>query len=289
VLAYSLHVAAEKSLATKEVAARYQALREVFLARDPAGITPLLETRVIEAQELALKRRATEAELAAQAALVELNQLRGLPFDAPVQRTTAPITFQAPPLLDQLLASARDNNFDFRMKRVELEQQGLEVSLARNERYPSLSVSPFYSQEKAGDRETVIGLGLSVPLPLSSRTRTSVDLAAARRRQAETALLVAQRTLEREVITVYQTFTAKVAANAQWQPNSAEKFREAAELADRHYRLGAVPLATYVELQGAYLDAVEALLDTQREALDAGQQLQLLTGLDFNAIKLSLP
>ena len=48
-----------------------------------------------------------------------------------------------------------------------------------------------------------------------------------------------------------------------------------------------MPLATYVELQGAYLDAVEAILDTKRDALEAGQQLQLLTGLEFNAVEIS--
>jgi cobalt-zinc-cadmium efflux system outer membrane protein len=34
-----------------------------------------------------------------------------------------------------------------------------------------------------------------------------------------------------------------------------------------------------VELQKQYLDAVEALLDTKREALEAAVQLELLTGL----------
>ena len=71
---------------------------------------------------------------------------------------------------------------------------------------------------------------------------------------------------------------------AKWRPESVAEFRKAAELADRHYRLGAVPIATYVELQKQYLEAVEALLDTRREALEAAQQLQLLTGLDFNAV-----
>jgi cobalt-zinc-cadmium efflux system outer membrane protein len=288
-LAYGLHTAAEKSAAAQEVAARYQTLRETFLARDPAGITPLLETRVIEAQELALKRRATEAELAAQAALTELNQLRGLAYDAPVTVGPTSLASQASPPLEQLLTAARENHFEFRMKRVELEQQGLEVSLARHERYPSLAVTPFYSQEKAGDKETVAGIGLSVPLPVTGRNRPAVEVAEARRRQAETALLVAQRSMEREVITAFQTFEAKRTEAARWQPDSVQRFREAAELADRHYRLGAVPLATYVELQGAYLDAVDAILDTQREALAAGQQLQLLTGLNFNAVRLSSP
>jgi hypothetical protein len=36
-------------------------------------------------------------------------------------------------------------------------------------------------------------------------------------------------------------------------------------------------------LQKQYLEAIEALLETQREALEAGQQLDLLTGLDIKA------
>jgi cobalt-zinc-cadmium efflux system outer membrane protein len=58
-----------------------------------------------------------------------------------------------------------------------------------------------------------------------------------------------------------------------------QHFQEAAEVADRHYRLGAVPISTYVELQDKYLEAVEGLLDTKKEALEAGQNLELLTGL----------
>ena len=75
----------------------------------------------------------------------------------------------------------------------------------------------------------------------------------------------------------------------KWRPESVDEFRKAAELADRHYRLGAVPIATYVELQKQYLEAVEALLDTRREALEAGQELQRLTGLDFDAVQTKTP
>jgi cobalt-zinc-cadmium efflux system outer membrane protein len=65
---------------------------------------------------------------------------------------------------------------------------------------------------------------------------------------------------------------------ARWRPDAAQQFREAAELADRHYRLGAVPITTYVEMQTRYLDALEALLATRGEALAHQQQLELLTG-----------
>lgn len=287
-LAFGLYAANAKAVAIREVSDRFTALKETFLARDPAGITPLLETRVVEASELAIARRATEAELAVQAALIELNQLRGVAVDAPLRVAAPELIFNAVPETAALLAAARENNFDYKMRRLEVEQQGFAVSLARNERYPGVSVSPFVSQERAGDRETTVGIGLSVPLPVSGRARAGIDVAAARRRQAETALVIAQRELDRDVLIAAQAFTIKLGESKRWTPDAAEKFREAAELADRHYRLGAVPIATYVELQKSYLDAVEVLLDTQAEALAAGLKIQQLTGLDLNPVELKL-
>lgn len=287
VLAYSLHAAQAQAAALREVADRFTALKETFLTREPAGITPLLETRVIEATEMALQRRATESELALQAALLELNQLRGAAPDAPLRITTPQLAFHEPPSIDALLAAARERNFDFKMRRVELEQQGFQVQLARHERYPAIRVSPFYSQEKAGERESVVGLGVSVPLPVSGRTRGAIETAESRRRQAEAAARVAQRELERDVVTAAHAFAVKLAESKRWAPEAMNAFREAAELADRHYRLGAVPIATYVELQKSYLDAIEALLSTQREALEAGLNLQQLTGYDFQPVELS--
>ncbi|ACB76248.1 TolC family protein [Opitutus terrae] len=280
VLAHGLHAANTKVGAVREVADRFAALKETFLAREPAGIAPQLETRVIEANELTLQRRASDAELELQAALLELNQLRGAAAGTPLMVTAPPLEFGEAPEADVLLAAARENNFEFRMRRAELEQQDFEVRLARHERYPAISVSPFYSTERAGERETMLGVGVSVPLPVGGRTRSAVGLAEARRRQAEAAALVAERELERAVLTAAQTFAVKTAEARRWPPEALRHFREAAELADRHYRLGAVPISTYVELQASYLEAVEALLDTQREALAAGLKLRELAGLD---------
>lgn len=283
-LATSLHASATRADAIREVADRFAALKETFLARDPAGLTPLLETRVIEASELTLQRRATEAELALHAALVELNQLRGAAPDAPL-RIDAPQDYAAaladPPDRPALLAAARENNFDYRMRRVEIEQQGYAVRLARNERYPSIAVSPYYSQEKAGDTERTIGIGLSIPLPVTGRATAAADTAEARRRQAEAAAYAAERELDREVLLAAQTLQAKLAESARWTTGTIVKFRDAAALADRHYRLGAVPIATYIELQTSYLDAVESLLATRAEALEAALRLEQLTGLEL--------
>jgi cobalt-zinc-cadmium efflux system outer membrane protein len=165
------------------------------------------------------------------------------------------------------------------LRTIELAQQGFRVDLARNERFPSISVGPTISEENAGDRERIIGVGVSFPLPLWNRNNGNIETATARQAQAEVSLNVTVREVERKVIEAALTYETKLREMAQWRPDSVEHFREAAEVADRHYRLGAVPISTYVELQKQYLEAVESLLDTKKEALESAAQIELLTGL----------
>jgi cobalt-zinc-cadmium efflux system outer membrane protein len=282
VLAYTLFAAQEKAAAAREVADRFRALREVLVQRDPAGLTPLLEFRIIEAGELTSQRAATLAALATQAALLELNQLRGQPPAAPLAVAQTDVAFRPLDPTEALLAFARTNNFELRVRAVELAQQGFRVSLAKNERFPTLALGPSFSQSSAGqaaEKESILGVGISLPLPLWNRNQGDIEAAEARQVQAETSLYVTQRETERKVLEAALAYEAKLREVAKWRPDSVEHFKEAAELADRHYRLGAVPIATYVELQNKYFEAVEGLLDTKEEALEAAQNLELLTGL----------
>ena len=283
-LAFTLFAALETAAAAREVAERFQSLREVLVQRDPAGLTPVLETRIIEATELTLRRKATEAALAADSARLELNQLRGQPWEQMLNVAAPNLAFPAFPGAEPLLAAARAGNFEIRMRQAEIEQQGFRVSLARNEKKPTLTVSPYLAQENAVDRETQFGIGLSVPLPLWNRGDGKVATEEARRLQAETSLHVAQRNLERQVVEKGFAYQTRLAEMARWRPESVEKFKQAAALADRHYRLGAVPIATYIELQKQYLEAVDALLSTRREALEAALELQRLTGVELNHV-----
>jgi cobalt-zinc-cadmium efflux system outer membrane protein len=103
------------------------------------------------------------------------------------------------------------------------------------------------------------------------------DAAEARRLQAEASLAAARLELERDVSTALHAYRTHCDDMQRWPAATLETFREAAAAADRHYRLGAVPVSTYVELQTAYLDAVETLLGIERDALAAGVKLESLT------------
>src|SRR5437762_4613010 len=199
-LAFALFAAQEKAAAAREVADRFQALREVLVQRDPAGLTPLLETRVIEATELTMQRKASEAELAAQAALLELNQLRGVAPTVHLSVASTHLAFRPAEIMESLVALARTNNFELRLRAVELAQQGFRLQLAKNERFPAISVGPSISEERAGDWQRIIGVGVSLPLPLWNRNKGNIDAAVARQMQADVSLNVTEREIQRKVV-----------------------------------------------------------------------------------------
>ncbi|MBI5800667.1 MAG: TolC family protein [Verrucomicrobia bacterium] len=277
-LAFGVFAAQQQADAALEVSHRLQALAEVVVQRDPAGVTPKLEQRIIEASAIVARKRAADAHVAVRNVLIELNQLRGQPLTSPVRIAESPLNLVPTPDVADLLALARTNNFELRQRIAELEQQGFKVDLAKNERYPAVTVGPFISGERAGDRERTVGVGVSFPLPLWNRNAGNIEVAQARREQAQTTLDVAQREVERKVSESYIQYQARLAEISHARPDASQDFRETADLADRHYRLGAVPLATYIEMQKQYLEALEALLDTKRSALEAREQLHLLTG-----------
>ena len=62
------------------------------------------------------------------------------------------------------------------------------------------------------------------------------------------------------------------------RPNAAQRFAAAAEEADRAYRLGAVPLPTYIAMQTGWLDALTAVLDTSAGLWEARESIRILTG-----------
>lgn len=277
-LAYSISIAQERSIAAREVADRFQALSGVLAQRPLAGVTPLLETRIIDANTLNFRRQELEAALAVKTAVAELNQLCGRPANAALQVRAGEVNLLEMSL-QTLVDAARANAFDIRIRQRELAQQGFKVALARNERFPAIAIGPYYLQENAVEKEHQAGIGISLPLPFWDRNIGSIETSKARQEQAQASLLATEREVERRVTQSAVTFEAKREQLAKWQVDMVAKFREAAEFADRNYRLGAVALPVYVETQKQYLEIVGALQEMKQDALQAAQELEILTSL----------
>ncbi len=278
VLGYSLAAQQDNAAAAADVAGRVTSVKEVIVQREPGGIAPLLETKILEASEISIQRKATVAAVEMQKAMLELNQLMGRRADSPLRVKRTEYEIGAVAALPSLLDQAAQGNYTIRVRRAQLEQQGLKVALSQNERYPTFTVGPSVSHERAGDRETVIGLSLSLPLPVWDDGRAAVTTSEARRMQAEASLQAAFREVEREVTEAWLILQTQRTRLAGWKPEALGTFAEAAQLADRHYRLGAVPISTYIEMQNQYLEATEAINASRLEILRASLDLEQLVG-----------
>ena len=279
-LGYGLFAADEKAAAARTVAARMRTLARVVVTRDPAGPAPRLEAASLEAGAISAERTASAADAEANATLHELNQLRGAPFAARIRIVRPDMTMPDLPSATALATKAAANNFELKSLRVQFEQQGLRVDLARKARIPVVSVGPYYDRARSDTRETNYGVRLSTTLPLWNRQAGEVAAEQGRQAQANATLIAAERRIERDVFDQAAQYEAKRRALGEWKGASPQRFAEAAAEADRSYRLGAIPLTIYMQMQQSYVDAINAVLDTRREALEALLQLRALNGGD---------
>ena len=277
-LGYGLFAADEKAAAARTVAARMRTLARIIVSRDPAGPAPRLEAASLEAIAISAERTAATADAEANSILYELNQLRGAAFGARIRIVRPDTSLPDLPSGAALAASADANNFELKALRAQFEQQGLRVDLARKARIPVVSVGPYYDHARSDIRETNYGVRLSTTLPLWNRQAGEVAAEQGKQAQANATLLNAQRRISREVFDQSAQYEAKRAALIKWADRTPGSFAEVAAEADRNYRLGAIPLTTYTQLQQAYIEATNAVLDTRREAIEALLQLRALNG-----------
>ena len=277
-LCYRLLAAQDRAAAATQVAKRFRELISVLVLREPAGPTPLIELRILEGNAATFNHRATQALIELQSAQFELNLLRGVAVNLPLEVARQSVNLPTLPDSDRLIASAYEQNFDLQARRTELEQQGFRVRLARNEHWPSVKMGPYTAGENVVDSERELGLSLSVSLPFWNKARGSEETAKARLNQAEVLLAAAMRDLERQIMTAAYSYNQLVKELGEDTPTLLEQLRDAADVADNNYRLGALPISTYTEIQLQYVDTTDAVLSSRVDALLNLSNLEYLSG-----------
>tara|TARA_R110002096_G_scaffold428258_4_gene639723 strand:- start:1407 stop:2678 length:1272 start_codon:yes stop_codon:yes gene_type:complete len=277
-LAFRVSIAQEKAAVARDVAGRFNAVKDVLLQREVGGIAPHLEIKVIDAATMTMEKESLEAAVEVQMALLELNQLMGRSAVSPLVVARAKTDFPDMPEVARLMELAVERNYEMQVLRAELAQQGFRVSLAKNERYPTIKVGPYVSREEAGEVESEAGIGFSLELPIFRNGKAKVSQAQAREAQAEATINAAARRLEREVASAALVYLNSRKQLQGWPAERIDALQDSAQSADRHYRLGAVPVATYIELQEKYLEALEAVNDVKADALEAWLTIEQLTG-----------
>jgi len=267
-----------KEDAAGTVRQRLEELIAVLVQRDTGSVSALLERRILEASLLTSDRTLTDAAKLTRVSMAVLAVLCGRAPDTQFTIMADTGAFPATPSLESLKQQAARANFDLQQKRVQIARQGLQVDLTKSERWGNITFGPYMAGQHAGGTQIEAGFVFSVPLPLWNKNKGNIAAEQARQQQAETMLAVTLRDLERDLAVQRASYQAELEALARWQPESEKGFSTAAAEADRHYRLGAVPATTYVEMQRSYLGALDALIESRRNAWKHRMELERLTG-----------
>jgi outer membrane protein, heavy metal efflux system len=277
-LCYRLLAAQDRATVAREVAQRFRDLIAVLVQREAAGPSPLIEMRILEGNAAILNRRATQAQIELESAKLELNLLRGVSMNLPIEVARQNVNLPALPDSSQLIARADGRNFDLQIRRTELEQQGFRVRLAQNEQWPSVKLGPYTAGENVVDSKRELGLSLSMPLPFWNRARGSEEAATARLNQAEVSLDTVKREVESKIMTAADSYEKELKTLRENTRRLLGQLRDAAKLADDNYRLGVLPISTYTEIQSQYLEGTDAVLNSRLDALRYLGDLEYLGG-----------
>ena len=267
-----------KEDAARSVRERLESLIEVLVQRDTGSVSALLERRILEATLLTSDRTLTDASKQVREAIATLAVLCGRGPDQPIQLSGVFTSFPTVPHLESLKQQAAQSNFDLQQKRLNVAKQGLKIDLSKSDRWGNITFGPYMAGQHAGGTQIEGGFVVSIPLPLWNKNKGNIAAEEARTQQAEALLLATLRDLERDLAVARSAYLSELDALSRWRPESEKQFSDAAAEADRHYRLGAVPAATYVEMQRGYLDAMDSLIESRRNAWKHRMEIERLTG-----------
>lgn len=277
-LAYRYGLAEQNREAADLVIARSRALIALLDKRPKAGLQAMFDSGILEGnlEDIAV----TQHDLALEAvtSLSELNVLRGWPAQTALHVV---LPAELPPLpssLDHLLVTSLSTSPILRMKEMDLKKAQLQVNASKLEAAPDFAIGPFYSLDKAGDHDQKIGAAVAFPLPVWNQNQGIVAASKAVMAKTEATQEQAKRDLELSITKIYQTRHLLDVQISQTKPELIQKLAQLADMADRQYRLGAINLATFLEVQRQFLSTTKSVHQTILDANSLALDLQLLTG-----------
>lgn len=249
-------IAASDQLAfAEEISREARVVAKALRERPLAGAQQEIEARLIEAALLDLRKTTLDLEGRLRELQTELNQLRGLPAEAKLV-VEGSFPTRNPKDIQALLLAGGGNHPGVRLRAMELERAILESRSAQRSALPDVDVGPFFAREEAGDVETTAGISVSLPLPLWNQGRGEVLRARSRQEQSAAALALAQREAESEITRLYREWERSSALLREIGTDQIVGFREAANLASRQFRTGAISVQLYLDMQREALNAL---------------------------------
>lgn len=277
-LAYRYALAEQNRQAADLVVARSRALVVLLDKRPKAGLQAMFDAGILEGNLLDLAVTQNDLALEAVTSLSELNSLRGWPAQTPIRVTLPESLPSLPPSLDRFLITGLNTSPILQMREMDLKKAQLQVKASKLDAAPDFAIGPFYSVDKAGDYDEKIGGTVTFPLPIWNQNQGNITASKAALVKTEATQDQARRDFELSVTKIYESRKLIDVQISQANPDLMQNLAQLADLADRQYRLGAINLTTFLEVQRQYLGAMRSVHQTTLDAISLDLDLQLLSG-----------
>lgn len=245
-----------------------------------------VETGRAEVSQRSAQGRLVSAEL-------ELRRLAGLDEAAPIPNADFPTP--APVELNALKQKALDSRADLKTARLEEEQEGAGIALAKAEAKPDVTLSAGYIRQNSQfddlygfnnsgtlsplrDQDNILKFGVSIPLRTSRSGAGNVQAATARSSGARLRREYLDRTIPLAVESAYQNWrtaqdSLQMLQGAVLDPSAANLsvIREA-------YRLGQLRMLDVLNEQRRLVDTQVSYIDAQADAARTHAELERAVG-----------
>jgi cobalt-zinc-cadmium efflux system outer membrane protein len=252
----------------QEIVSEYDKVVKVNEARYKQGEVSGFEFSRLQTERLRFFNDVVEAELQLKNSKAALLELLGADpgitdFDVTDTLNSAFLPMALPDLQQQALQARAD----LIAQRQRVERGSREIGLQKSEAVPN--ITPSFGYKRTFNQNTV-AFGVNIPLPLFNRNQGGIAQANAQFEQQK----YEQTRVELEVRKdVQQAFNAVQAQNQRveaLQTTYVPSARRARDIAESSYRLGALELIGFLDVQRAYREALrtynQALFD-QRTAV----------------------
>ena len=269
---------AQRNLAQENLK-QFDEIIQINEARFKQGELSGLEINRVRAERLRFFTDVLDADLQLKNAKTALLELLGVPsFDATFDVVEALATARPSVQLADLRAQALRTRPDLIAAQQRLDRNRSDVQLQKAEAIPNLTPSFGYKRD-FGINTAVIGV--TFPLPVFNRNQGGIARANAQveqqRYEVERAILAAGRDVQ-EAYQALDTQAEKVRAMEQSYVPGA---RNARDIAQQSYRLGALDLIGLLDSERVYRDTVRSYNQALYDYKAAVFQLEAAVGKDF--------
>lgn len=276
-LGYQYLAAAADAAIAGEIAERSRAMIALLQQRPAAGPVILLELRSIEASLVEFQKSARDFETQRDTARAALNVLLGREPAAPLHLGD---DLRVPQTrFDPAALAANLEQTPSLLKRLEESNRARHsAAAAEREAKPDFRIGPYFSREEADEAENTLGLAASIPLSGSRQQRGSIAAGRARVEGAQAQWAAAVQDAHLELARLHRLYEAAVEQASAVPPDLVESLHDAADLADRQYRLGAIPVQLFLDMQREFLSVQLLRHNALLEALTREAELQWIAG-----------